>query len=280
MGGGASGAPSPSPIQQSPMQVPTAPSAVQAASGGGQLVQPQAQPAVVAPAPAPTTVAADPAAGAQPAPPVAGGGGGAIDLTALVPVLNQVVTALNGLVAALNGAAQVSGGGGVGGGCAAGGCGHTGCQHVAQGAASTETAGANAAPTAPAPAPAPSSLPPKDGASREQIDAFIKEAAAAYGADPEVLSKIAKLESNYRADAVNDWDSNAKKGTPSKGMFQFIEPTFKSYAPKARDAKAGAWEGLGELDWMDWRQQALATAWAITNGHGKAWATYKRAGGS
>lgn len=115
---------------------------------------------------------------------------------------------------------------------------------------------------------------PKD---QGEIDSFIQSAASAYGADPKVLKEIARRESNFKADAVNNWDSNAKKGTPSKGMFQFIEPTFKSMAPKAKAANPKAWEGLGELNWMDWRQQALVCAWAIANGQGSHWATYNAA---
>ncbi len=118
------------------------------------------------------------------------------------------------------------------------------------------------------------SAQPKD---QGEIDSFIQSAASAYGADPKVLKEIARRESNFKADAVNNWDSNAKKGTPSKGMFQFIEPTFKSMAPKAKAANPKAWEGLGELNWMDWRQQALVCAWAIANGQGSHWATYNAA---
>ncbi|MRB12799.1 transglycosylase SLT domain-containing protein, partial [Bacillus thuringiensis] len=32
--------------------------------------------------------------------------------------------------------------------------------------------------------------------------------------------------------AINNWDSNAAKGTPSKGLMQVIDPTFQSYALK------------------------------------------------
>lgn len=46
------------------------------------------------------------------------------------------------------------------------------------------------------------------------------------------MMKLAKRESNYDSKAVNNWDSNAKAGTPSKGLFQMIEPTFKSWAKK------------------------------------------------
>ena len=37
-------------------------------------------------------------------------------------------------------------------------------------------------------------------------------------------------ESGGNPNAINDWDINAKKGTPSKGLMQVIDPTFRSYA--------------------------------------------------
>lgn len=46
------------------------------------------------------------------------------------------------------------------------------------------------------------------------------------------MMKLAKRESNYDSKAVNNWDINAMRGTPSKGLFQMIEPTFKSWAKK------------------------------------------------
>ena len=39
-----------------------------------------------------------------------------------------------------------------------------------------------------------------------------------------------QTESGGNPKAINLWDSNAKKGTPSKGLMQVIDPTFKSYA--------------------------------------------------
>jgi hypothetical protein len=154
-------------------------------------------------------------------------------------------------------------------------------QQVEQSASDTDADAKGSLPEAP-PLPGTTGsndLPDKKTKDRKQIKSFIKTAAKAYGADPGVLSKIAKLESGFNWNSVNNWDSNAQKGTPSKGMFQFIEPTFKSYAKDAKAANPKAWEGLGKLDWMDWRQQALTTAWAIENGHGQAWATFNRAGG-
>lgn len=41
-----------------------------------------------------------------------------------------------------------------------------------------------------------------------------------------------QTESGGNPRAINLWDSNAKKGTPSKGLMQVIDPTFKSYARK------------------------------------------------
>lgn len=43
------------------------------------------------------------------------------------------------------------------------------------------------------------------------------------------LETIAAHESHF-SNTVNNWDSNAKAGTPSAGWFQMIEPTFKAYA--------------------------------------------------
>ncbi|HCC4380416.1 TPA: tape measure protein [Enterococcus faecium] len=37
-------------------------------------------------------------------------------------------------------------------------------------------------------------------------------------------------ESNGNPNAVNNWDINAKNGTPSKGLLQVIDPTFRQYA--------------------------------------------------
>lgn len=46
----------------------------------------------------------------------------------------------------------------------------------------------------------------------------------------EQMMRVAKRESNFQAGAVNNWDSNARAGIPTKGMFQMIEPSFRAYA--------------------------------------------------
>ncbi|EGQ4230600.1 phage tail tape measure protein [Staphylococcus pseudintermedius] len=44
------------------------------------------------------------------------------------------------------------------------------------------------------------------------------------------MMRLVKRESNYQPDAVNNWDINAQRGTPSRGLFQMIKPTFDYYA--------------------------------------------------
>ena len=43
-------------------------------------------------------------------------------------------------------------------------------------------------------------------------------------------------ESGGNPNAINLWDSNAKKGIPSKGLMQVIDPTFRSYAMSPYDS--------------------------------------------
>lgn len=40
-------------------------------------------------------------------------------------------------------------------------------------------------------------------------------------------------ESGYNPNAINNWDVNAKNGTPSKGLMQVIQPTFDAYRDKS-----------------------------------------------
>ncbi|MGW2212023.1 transglycosylase SLT domain-containing protein [Streptomyces sp. NPDC001781] len=43
------------------------------------------------------------------------------------------------------------------------------------------------------------------------------------------LKRNIMRESGGDPDAQNNWDVNAQKGTPSKGLLQVIDPTFKAY---------------------------------------------------
>lgn len=75
------------------------------------------------------------------------------------------------------------------------------------------------------------------GSGRAAVLAAIRKALDIKGIhDPAARARwergmdlVARRESNYNANAVNDWDSNAARGTPSKGAWQFIGPTFAAY---------------------------------------------------
>lgn len=115
---------------------------------------------------------------------------------------------------------------------------------------------------------------PGKKAGKSQMISYIRQVARKFKLNERMLVAIAKKESNFKAGVANNWDSNARKGTPSKGLFQFIKPTFDSFARHARKADPELWADLGPLNWMDWRQQTLAAAWAIKNGKGGHWATF------
>ncbi|RDI54561.1 DUF4226 domain-containing protein [Nocardia mexicana] len=53
---------------------------------------------------------------------------------------------------------------------------------------------------------------------------------------PADIAAIIQHESAGNPNAINNWDSNAAKGTPSKGLMQTIDPTFNAYSlPGHRD---------------------------------------------
>jgi hypothetical protein len=97
----------------------------------------------------------------------------------------------------------------------------------------------------------PSDIPTTPGAAT--IRAAINRALDIKGiTDPRArrnwetgMMVVSARESGHNPNAKNNWDSNAAKGTPSEGAFQFIAPTFKSYhepgtSPLLRDPVAQA----------------------------------------
>ncbi|MBF6415258.1 DUF4226 domain-containing protein [Nocardia cyriacigeorgica] len=48
--------------------------------------------------------------------------------------------------------------------------------------------------------------------------------------DPAAIAIMAEHESSNNPQAINLWDDNARRGTPSKGLLQTIDPTFRQYA--------------------------------------------------
>ncbi|KOV85724.1 lytic transglycosylase [Nocardia sp. NRRL S-836] len=74
-------------------------------------------------------------------------------------------------------------------------------------------------------------------AKQREVEGWIKEAIKVLQANgtnidnssvDEIYTIIIK-ESNGNPNAVNNWDSNALRGTPSKGLMQCIDPTFRAY---------------------------------------------------
>ncbi|MET9857884.1 transglycosylase SLT domain-containing protein [Streptomyces smyrnaeus] len=68
----------------------------------------------------------------------------------------------------------------------------------------------------------------------DNLDGWIREARAimkehGIPGSYEGIKRNIIRESAGDPNAVNDWDVNAKKGTPSKGLLQVIQPTFDRY---------------------------------------------------
>lgn len=66
------------------------------------------------------------------------------------------------------------------------------------------------------------------------VTAVLKELGMYNPANLSNVLKAIQKESGGNPRAVNNWDSNAKKGTPSKGLLQTIDSTFNAYAGKYR----------------------------------------------
>ena len=70
------------------------------------------------------------------------------------------------------------------------------------------------------------------GSSGGDLDSWLLQALQLTGQDASLLPyvrTIAMKESSGRPDIVNRWDSNWKKGTPSIGLMQTIQPTFDAH---------------------------------------------------
>ncbi|HEY0451581.1 transglycosylase SLT domain-containing protein [Actinophytocola sp.] len=64
---------------------------------------------------------------------------------------------------------------------------------------------------------------------RQAIEELRKQGINVTEADAQRIWQIIQHESGGNPHAINNWDSNAAKGTPSKGLMQTIDPTFNSY---------------------------------------------------
>ncbi|MGY6214990.1 tape measure protein [Methylolobus aquaticus] len=105
---------------------------------------------------------------------------------------------------------------------------------------------------------------------------FISRMAGEFGVRDELMRTIFARESSSGKDAgFNGWDSNARKGTPSYGPFQFIEPTFNRLYKEAMRDRSDLLQRLGPRDWKNWHQQAAVASWAFAHGKSSHWSTYR-----
>lgn len=89
------------------------------------------------------------------------------------------------------------------------------------------------APAASAATPAQAPAAPTQ-ASGGNVDTWIKQAlevmqAKGIPGSYEGIHRNLMRESGGNPNAINNWDSNAAKGIPSKGLLQVIDPTFNAY---------------------------------------------------
>lgn len=103
-------------------------------------------------------------------------------------------------------------------------------------------------------------------------DSLVKAAASMMhtevsGGDVSHILNVIKHESGGRANAINLWDSNAQKGTPSKGILQFIDSTFMKYAMPGH---TNIWNPLDQLLAMfndtSWRSDLTLGGWGPVGG--------------
>lgn len=78
-----------------------------------------------------------------------------------------------------------------------------------------------------------SSVSSGSGKVSGNVNSWLQQALEATGQDASVLPYLATIvekESSGDPRAINNWDSNAKAGHPSKGLMQTIDSTFNQYA--------------------------------------------------
>lgn len=85
-----------------------------------------------------------------------------------------------------------------------------------------------------APRPAPSHTTPSHTSYGNNLDGWIRQSLDIMKSHsiPGTYNGIHRnimRESSGNPNAVNNWDSNAQNGTPSKGLLQTIQPTFDAY---------------------------------------------------
>lgn len=101
---------------------------------------------------------------------------------------------------------------------------------------------------------------------------MIKKAAKAMHVNPSAgelatIKAVIQHESGGSSSVVNNWDSNAKAGHPSKGLLQFIQSTFNAYAMKGHNNILNAYDQLlAMFNDSNWRRDVHTGGWGPT-GH-------------
>lgn len=106
------------------------------------------------------------------------------------------------------------------------------------------------------------------GASPDLIRAAAaKMHVAISGGDISHIINVIKHESGGNARAINNWDSNAKAGHPSKGILQFIDGTFRKYAVAGHTNIYSPFDQLlAMFNDTTWRSDLTLGGWGPTGG--------------
>ncbi len=112
------------------------------------------------------------------------------------------------------------------------------------------------------------------------LDGWIEEARDVLAANgkhvpsAKAMHAAAIAESSGNPTAQNNWDSNAKKGTPSIGLTQMIQPTFKTYAlPGHNDIRNPVDNLVASSQYCDARYGNMDNM-AAARGYGAYWRGY------
>lgn len=109
-----------------------------------------------------------------------------------------------------------------------------------------------------------------DASGGSVSSALIRKAASTMGVHPSAadianIERVIQHESGGNAKAINNWGSNAKAGTPSKGILQFIDSTFNHYAMKGhKNIYSDLDQLLAMFNDSNWRSDVHTGGWGPT----------------
>jgi SLT domain-containing protein len=114
----------------------------------------------------------------------------------------------------------------------------------------------------------------------DSIRRIVANIAAKFGLTHLINVAMARIkqESGFNPRAINNWDINARAGTPSVGLAQIIGPTFAAYAAPAFRNKPPMWHGVSLDPWAQidtmfrysiarYGKAGLFRAWSGTQGY-------------